>query len=139
MYINSLQYVRLKGEATIYADDTCFIYHGQNKHALEPEMNEDLTKYLQWLSGNKILINTTKPNYIFNPTKKPEIQLLVKLNSIPLQRANSFKYLGVTLDDKLDWKMHIQMIRKKGFPIVGALRRCTHFDQKTAKLVSMDI
>lgn len=124
------------GESTIYADDTCFIYHSKEKDVLEAQIKADMEKYLKWLEGNKLVINLTKTNYmVFKPTRKRDIQLCLTTSQYKLERVRLTKYLGITLDEKLDWKEHIKSIKKKVFGLVGALKRCPRLEKRIATLV----
>lgn len=51
LYINSLRHLQINGERTIYADDTCFLYHGHNKQIIEEQVKTDLHRYIGWLDG----------------------------------------------------------------------------------------
>ena len=37
----------------------------------------------------------------------------IKLGGVSLKQTNSVKYLGVTIDNKLNWKPHIESLEKK--------------------------
>lgn len=136
LYINSLRYLLTKGEQTIYADDTCFLYHSKNQHELENYVIDDLRKYLGWLSGCKLVINMTKTNYIlFRSNRKPDINLNISYGNHNIDRLSNTKYLGVYLDEQLNWSHHFESIRKKIDPLIGAARRCPQFPNDIAKLV----
>ena len=112
------------------------MYHGKRKNEIEDQMKNDLTKYLAWLAGNELVTNSIKTNYmIFKPQIKPEINLNLKINSVIIQRTTSTKYLGVILDDKLNWREHIDSIKRKVNSLVGALKRCPSFNKQVATLV----
>lgn len=136
LYINSLKYIDIKGESTIYADDTCFLYHSKNKQTIETQIKEDLEKYFDWLSGNKLVINLSKTNFmVFKPKRKENIEIKLEGPNYKLERVKTTKYLGVTLDENFTWEPHIEAIKKKVSPIIGALKKCSSFDKKIAILV----
>ena len=45
------------------------------------------------------------------------------LNNISIHRSHQENYLGLHLDDKLDWRAHIDHVKSKVSSITGALRR----------------
>lgn len=47
----------------------------------------------------------------------------------------SVKYLGVILDDKLNFKNHINNIKQKVFSLVGALKRCPKINIRTSTFI----
>ena len=136
LYINSLRHLPTIGEQTIYADDTCFLYHSKNKDYLKNSVINDMDIYLQWLIGSKLVINMTKTNYIiFRSRNKPDIDINISTNDFTLERVPVVKYLGVYLDEKLTWEQHIENIRKKIDPLIAAIRRCSKFQDETAMLI----
>ena len=44
----------------------------------------------------------------FSQETSPDINLFI--NSLPIKKENSFKFLCVTIDERLEWKPHIQHI-----------------------------
>ena len=136
LYINSLRYLQTKGMQTIYADDTCFIYHSKNSQSLESGVKSDINLYLKWLQGSRLVMNVAKTNYIiFRSSRKPDINVNITVNNKKINRVQSTKYLGVCLDEKLNWSEHIENVRKKIDPLIGAVRRCPKFNNDTRQLV----
>ena len=66
---------------------------------------------IQWLKRNKLTLNYSKTTYLlFN--KQSHVQVCSKfrlyMNKSLLERKNAVKYLGVWIDDKLNWSAHIK-------------------------------
>ena len=61
-----------------------------------------------------IVTNTIKQNI-------PEV--CIKINNAPLEICKSYKYLGVVIDEKLNWDAHIKHITPKISKACGALAR----------------
>jgi len=56
----------------------------------------------------------------------------IYLNNIALESCNTYKYLGVYFDHKLDWKTHIEHITGKISKSCGAFAKIRHcVDTKT--------
>jgi len=51
---------------------------------------------------------------------------LVKINDEPLERCDSYKYLGVIFDKNLNWKEHISYVCQKVSKACGALAKLRH-------------
>ena len=62
---------------------------------------------------------------IFTRKKNPP-DLKIFLNGSLLQQCNSYKYLGVYFDNKLNWKEHVEYIVKKISKSCGALAKLRH-------------
>ena len=69
-----------------------------------------------WLSANKISLNVAKTkNFTFyrNVHKQIKHNLQLSINNIPLKLSESVKYLGVTLDHFLNWKINTNNLCSK--------------------------
>jgi hypothetical protein len=124
LYIDNLKYQKLEGKYYVYADDTLLIYSGLNPVSLEEKINNDLKKFASWLMQNYLTINENKTNYlVFSQKNKPAINLKLVINKTEISRTHNVKYLGLNLDDKLDWSTHINKKIEKLSPIIGIMRR----------------
>ena len=47
-------------------------------------------------------------------------------NNIEIKRENSIKFLGVSIDENLTWKNHIEVVENKISKNVGVLYRGSH-------------
>ena len=55
----------------------------------------------------------------------------LKINGEAVGRCSTYKYLGLIIDDKLDWKSHVNYICKKvskACGILSKLRHCINLD-----------
>ena len=55
------------------------------------------------------------------------VQLNIILDDVSLDRVNSTKFLGVTIDENLTWKKHIDAISKTISRNAGMLTKLKHF------------
>ena len=73
-------------------------------------VNEELASINQWFTSNKLSLNATKTKKIFfhKPSKKGDALLILpKLTSDHVTERQVFvKFLGVLLDENLNWKEH---------------------------------
>src|SRR3989441_7550158 len=66
-----------------------------------------------WITANRLSINYDKTCYIvFSPkqSKTDDLNLSLTLNHSPIKRVSSSTYLGVIIDDNLNWKLQISEI-----------------------------
>jgi len=85
--------------------------------ALTNSIAEDIFK---WTVCNKLSINLDKTNYmLFKPSKHTDSSI----ESRNLTRVKCVKYLGVLLDDNLNWSQHISKLIKKVRSLTGILYR----------------
>ena len=108
----------------MYADDSTFFKSDICIKNLENSVNNELLKVTNWFHANKLSVNVKKSNYmIFSPSlnNSPRLNLYISLNGtntiidqIPRlsESQNSFKLLGVFIDEKLTLKEHISHVCK---------------------------
>ena len=106
VFINDLPNITTM-KTTLFADDACFSFGPNNINILEQKVNTELVKIGTWFQNNKLSLNIDKTNFILIHRRNQEINLQLKLNGSLLARKNKIKYLGVTIDQKLNWKPHI--------------------------------
>jgi len=137
LYIHNIQYANLRSDYKIFADDTVLIYSSKTGNELERKVNEDLVRYKNWLTGNKLTLNTDKTKYIiFKTRNKMDINPQLEVNATDLERVSTYKYLGVIIDEKLKWEEHIGYLIKKIVPLLGAIKRSEiQLNQQSAKSI----
>ena len=73
---------------------------------------------------------------IRNTNKKKLVSHTYHLNNSPLEWVDTYKYLGVKIQNKLSWGEHIQEVSNKATRVLNVLRRsmfgCHHEAKKRA-------
>ena len=122
LYINDLPFASFL-LTKLYADDTCFIFSAPSLHELQLVVNREMMKIQTWMFSNKLSINYSKTNYMLmyrNAVPEP-FELFINNNRI--ERVDCIDYLGIKIDDKLNWKNHIRYIEGKLSSACGAIYR----------------
>ena len=72
-------------------------------------LNKDLREVSFWLNANKIALNVAKTGIIpFKTSKKNyDVDLKIKLYRKRIHVSLYVKYLGVFIDENLNWKKYI--------------------------------
>lgn len=108
-YINDLLKLNIDGTICSYADDTQLTFQAKNRHELFAKANKGFKVIREWMLDNMLTLNLDKTNYI-DFSRKRTIDTF-KIDDI--ERKDRVKYLGVTFDDKLNWKYHIEFACNK--------------------------
>ena len=97
----------------LFADDTFLCAQNTDFKLLESEVNIELDKVADWLLANKLTLNVKKSKFMIISRKHniPPVSLTIKENG--LEKCSSYKYLGIFLDQELNWSTHIQYVTKK--------------------------
>ena len=113
----------------LFADDTFLCAQNKSMKVLENEVNLELGKVYDWLKANKLTLNISKSKFmVFTNIRKDFHEISVKINKTPLEKCAKYKYLGIVIDEKLNWKDHIEYICKKVSKACGALAKMRHCD-----------
>ena len=101
--------------------------HSNNVQGLISQiLQHDLDTPQSWESRNKMEFHPGKCTVLrFSLKQKPTL-FTYKIHGVNLQTQNSAKYLGVTLDSKLDWNEHCDSIYNKACFMLAFLERNVH-------------
>ena len=118
LYINDISNVVSDSKLKLFADDTNLFVSGKNLNDVEQRANASLKCMEEWFIANKLSLNASKTAYtLFYPGKKlntdSNINLLI--NGLPIDKISCCKYLGIHVDEKLKWDVHIDLLYKKLF------------------------
>ena len=131
IYINDLYLSSKLLHFILFADDTNLFFSHKNLKTLFSKMNAELSKINEWFKANKLSLNVTKTKYILflKPSKVDDIPLKLpdlNINNINIKRVNSMKFLGVILDQHLNWKEHLKLIENKTSKCIGIMHRAKY-------------
>ena len=92
-------------------------------------LNKDLKELSFWLNANKIALNVAKTEVIFfKTTHKPcDTDLRLKLCRNRLYKTKYLRYLGIKIDEILNWIIHIHDLTSKLNRANAVLAKLRHF------------
>jgi len=123
IYINDMHSSLLKSSVYHFADDTNLIFSHKDPAMIPKVMNSQLAILYDWLCANRLSLNVDKTEFtIFRPfSKLTDDRITLKLAGTKIFESLKVKYLGIILDSKLSWKIHIDELCKKLGRTVGML------------------
>ena len=113
LYINDICNVSCILDFILFADDTNIFCSSNNIKELCKIVTCELNKLNIWFALNKLSLNIKKTNYMIFCNKTIPDDLQISINNIVIERVKSTKFLGVMIDDNLNWKMHISHVKSK--------------------------
>ena len=126
LYINDIVLSSKIFKFTLFADDTSLFYSNKNADKATEIINKELANVSEWLAANKLSLNVDKSKLlIFNNKKKIDIN--ITLNGQSLKEVNNAKYLGILIDNKLNWLPQINAINLKVSKGLGLLAKIRHY------------
>ena len=66
-----------------------------------------------WFAVNKLSLNVNKTNYIIFGKRRYDKEVTININNPNNTRVNVILFLDIEIDEKLNWKMHIDSIKTK--------------------------
>lgn len=125
VFIDDLSNIKLPNSHLVsFADDTAISFSADSWAELQIAAQNGFDTISHWLRINKLTLNTIKTKFITfsissspKPLDAPSIKAhscLSKSNSTckcpSLSQVDTIKYLGITLDNYLNFKSHIQLL-----------------------------
>jgi len=112
IYINDLpRHINHFTNVVLFADDTSIQITEKNYENLNQMICLTLDCTSRWLKANKLVLNLMKTNIIkFSPSHLLHSQLITEHNSTTVSEVPETKFLGVQIDNHLNWKCHIDRI-----------------------------
>ena len=124
-------------KAILFADDTTLYKSHTNLRYLEWCVSEELKHLIDWFHANKLTLNLDKSCcMIFSLHKSEAIEFTLKVNNIEIPIVNCTKFLGMWIDDSLNWRKHVNTIILKIKRNINLLHQSNNFlDSRTKKLI----
>ena len=113
IYANDLSDVFTNCKLALYADDTILYTANKNFGESLRKMQADLNSLSAWCSANGIEVNTDKTKVMtFGSSsmlnKLPQCNVFY--GGTPIEKVTSYKYLGMTLDNQLNFNLHVNRV-----------------------------
>lgn len=125
IYCNSIFDLALHGNIVAFADDMSLVYANNNMDSLKCAMSEDMGLLKKWFHVHSMVLSSKSKFMHFNLRNTVQGFSTVMYHSlqcndfncaspcVPIEKVNSFKYLGLTLDSQLNFKNHVAILKKK--------------------------
>lgn len=127
IYINDLikclKYLKIIN----FADDTTAYVSCKTVNNLQECVTYDLKTLIEWFRSNKLSLNINKTNYIIFRHKKANSRIdnfEIKIGDITINRVKSTKFLGIIIDENLNWIEHSHYVQNKILRSLYSLRCC---------------
>lgn len=95
-----------------FADDTAILSSHFDPVVASQNLQISLQSFSNWLNEWRIKVNESKSTHV-TFSLRSQICPPVYLNNNPIPQSNEVKYLGMTLDRKLNWRSHIWLKRQQ--------------------------
>ena len=93
-------------------------------------MNTQLESLYDWLCANRLSLNVAKMQFLLfrnSLNKRKTIRFTLRLNNKILHKSHYVKYVGILIDNRKNWKSHINELMKTLARAIGLLSKIRHF------------
>ena len=119
----------------LYADNAVLVFAASTPLELQDALQNDFNLIVDWYIDNKLTLNVKKTKILLTGSKV----MLSLFNDFEfstdgrqLDRVSFFRYLGVVLDEKWNWKKHVNSLLRKLAHRLSVFNRILHIlDKKT--------
>ena len=150
IYMNDIHTVSDNLNFILYADDTTLsspmrsFTRGCNGNIeqISTSINSELNKIADWFAVNKLSLHVKKTKFtIFHYRQRVitenNIPCLV-INNTLIERVTEFNFLGLTVNEYMNWNSHVQKFANKISPTLGVMNRLKRYLPISAMKVMND-
>ena len=147
IYINDITNSSKLGHFILFADDTNIFVSGHNENEAYANANKVLNNVNSYMVNNQLHINMDKSVYMhFRPnlnsherltcarTRKYGSENFITIAGQKIKKVDKVKFLGIIIDDKLNWEPHIQHLTEKLNAAIIMIKRIVRFIPKSEYL-----
>ena len=116
-----------KSNIRLFADDTSLFSVVKNKEESASDLTNDFDMISKWSYNWKMSFNPdpNKPvlEVLFSRKNSNITHPVIHFNNVQVQRANHQRHLGIILDEKLNFKSHIDEVLTKASKGIALIKR----------------
>ena len=133
IYINDIKSSSNRFGFICYADDTtlCGDLTWSDPQSIVPLVNSELEKVSNWLDVNKLSLNAGKTKFmLFRKQRRMHSDADVPIFHIknkPIAKYTELDFLGIVIQENLEWDQHIAKIYRKITHVNGILTKLIYF------------
>ena len=118
----------------LFADDTALALSSDNIQDLEKRFNCEVNKVQNWLLANRLSVHymdKTQFMLVQAPNKKGRAiassNFRLFMGEHEIERTDNYKYLGIFIDDKLNWDIQVKKLCSKLSSVCGVISKVRHY------------
>ena len=117
LYINDISRLSELGVYVLFADDTNIFVEGTTAKEAYDKANELLKCLYKYMILNKLHVNMSKCCFMhFKPKSAQESNnpdLKLEIDGFIIKKCRQTRFLGVIIDERLNWDAHIKFLKRK--------------------------
>ena len=110
IFTNDLHRHLVYSSSILFADDTTLYKTHRNLVYLKWCLEDDLNTLSDWFAANKLTLNLDKTVCMLFQKNNMNDEIVLKVNDMTIRNQTETKFLGMWLDQSLNWHSHIQKL-----------------------------
>ena len=111
LYMNDIYLLPTYCRIILFADDTTLYNCHRKIHFLKYMIEHDIDMIIDWFKANQLSLNIEKTVMIkFWPNNSP---FKIKIENLTIKNSKSTKFLGIIINENLNWSDHVQNLENK--------------------------
>lgn len=128
LYMNDIKKALQRSEVNMFADDTVIYVTGSCREECCEILNAELNVFADWLKRKKLKLNVSKTKcMLITNQRRDDTDGTVYIDGEVVERVDVIKYLGVMLDNKLNFDEHINYTIRKAARKLGIMYRLNKY------------
>ena len=116
LYVNDLPTISSNLNFIQFADDTSIFIKGKSLIDISQTMSSEMINVTEWLRNNMLTLNLSKTKCMVMTSRGKrynDTECNIIVENVTIELVTNYKFLGVVLDDKFTWKLHINHVTSK--------------------------
>ena len=135
IYINDIPEIAPFAKFILYADDANIILSGESIDIIVRDLYVLIENLTIWVKSNGLALNLKKTKYmIFSRTRNVELPMPLIISNTAIERKTEARFLGVIIDETLNWTRHVKTVLSKMSRYVGIMYKIKKFLPLKARL-----
>lgn len=123
LYINDIEHCSKTLSFVLFADDSNIFLSHSDPDILAHTLVSELTNLLTWIRANKLSLNLQKTKCMLFSNSLDTLPIDITLEDTVLEIVSTTTFLGLTIDNKLTWKPHIDSICRTISRNIGVINK----------------
>lgn len=136
LYINDIN-IGIDSSMRLFADD-CLLFKPVESIEDAKTLQDDLDEITMWCNTWKMSLNVKKCAVLRVGSSAPKTVFPYSLNGDSLSNCETYKYLGVTIDTKLNWSCHIENVCSQASRTLRLIQRTLGSSPKDVKAAAFN-
>ena len=122
IYINDIPETACFAKFILYADDANIILTAYTMEGIVTQLKTLISSLVEWVKSNGLAFNLKKTKYmIFSRSRLIDLPSPLIICETAIERKHEARFLGVIIDESLNWSRHIQTVLSKMSRYIGIM------------------